>query len=61
MPDDTLAIKERVAGYRARAEEALRVASGTIDPRARVQFLQIAEDWRNLADVIERTLWERSG
>jgi hypothetical protein len=55
-----LSAKQRAERYRANADEALRAASGTVDHRARYHFLRVAEDWRNLADITERSLHENS-
>ena len=46
--------KERAAFYRMRAEEAERDAINTNCFEAQAQFLKFAEEWRKLADEVEK-------
>jgi hypothetical protein len=59
MSGEMLSVEERVTRYRVRAEEALEFANRATDHRARSQLLLVAQGWKNLADITERSLLDR--
>jgi hypothetical protein len=44
---------ERAEEYRKRAEEAEALAAATGDPKAKQAYLEIAQQWRQLAEHAE--------
>jgi len=45
---------KRAEEYRKRAEEAEAMAAATRDPRAKQAYLEIAQQWRQLAEHAEQ-------
>jgi hypothetical protein len=57
---EPLSAEKRVAHYREKAMEAIRLSGESHCAEARMQFLQLAESWLAMAEEIERQTAKRS-
>lgn len=53
---ETLVLIERVAGYRALADDTLQSAAMTFDRNIRNELLSLAAAWCGLADELAKTI-----